>query len=43
MVMSREWIQRDYQKLRLTGNMKEENNEVVPEGPEKMGYMQRWA
>jgi len=40
MVMSREWTERDYQKLWLTGNLKEEKNEAVREKPEKMGYIQ---
>jgi len=38
MVMSREWTQHDYQKSRLTGNLKEEKNEAVPEETGKMGY-----
>ena len=41
--MSREWTERDYQKLWLTGNMKEGKNEAVPEEPGKMGYIQRWV
>jgi hypothetical protein len=40
MDMSREWIQRVYQKSRLTGNLKERKNEAVPEEPEKVGYIQ---
>jgi hypothetical protein len=42
MVMSREWTQRDYQKLWFTGNLKEGNNEAVPGEPEKMEYIQPW-
>jgi len=38
--MSREWTQRDYQKSRLTVNLKEGKNEAVPEEPGKMGYIQ---
>ena len=42
--MSREWTQRDYQKLWLTWNLKEEKkNEAVPEEPGKMGYIQPWV
>jgi hypothetical protein len=37
--MSREWTQHDYQKSRLTGNLKKGKNEAVPEGPGKMGYI----
>jgi hypothetical protein len=40
MDMSREWTQRGYLKLRLTGNLKEGKNEAVPEEPGKMGYIQ---
>ena len=40
MDMSREWTQRDYQKLWFTGNLREENNEAVPGEPEKMEYIQ---
>jgi hypothetical protein len=40
MVMLRELTERDYQKSRLTGNTKEGKNEVVPEEPGKMGYIQ---
>jgi hypothetical protein len=40
MDMSREWTQRDYQKSRLTGNLKEGKNKAVPEVPAKMGYVQ---
>ena len=40
MVMSREWTQRDYQKLRFTGNLKEGKNEAVPGEPGKMEYIQ---
>jgi len=40
MVMSREWTESDYQKSRLTGNLKEGKNEAVPEEPGKMGYIQ---
>jgi hypothetical protein len=36
--MLREWTQRDYQKLWLTGNLKEGKNEVVPEELGEMGY-----
>jgi hypothetical protein len=43
MVMLREWTQRDYQKLWLTGNLKEGKNEVVPEEPGEMGYIQPWV
>jgi hypothetical protein len=42
MVMLREWTQRDYQKLWLTGNLKEGENEVVPEEPGEMGYSHEW-
>ena len=38
--MLRELTQRDYQKLRLTGNLWEEKNEAVPEERGKMGYIQ---
>ena len=38
MVMSREWTQIDYQKLRFTGNLKEGKNEAVPGEPGKMEY-----
>jgi hypothetical protein len=38
MGMSREWNQRDYQKSRFTGNLKEGNNEAVPGEPGKMEY-----
>jgi len=44
--MSREWTERGYQKLCLTGNMKEERKkekEAFPEEPAKMGYIQRWV
>jgi hypothetical protein len=41
--MSREWTQRDYQKLWLTGNVKGGKNEAVPEEPGKMGYIQPWV
>ena len=30
-------------KLWLTGNMKDGKNEVVPEEPGKMGYIQLWV
>jgi hypothetical protein len=39
MVMLRECSQRDYQKLRLTGNLWEGKNEAVEELG-KMGYIQ---
>jgi hypothetical protein len=32
-------VMSSYQKLRLTGNLKEEENKVVPEEPGKMGYI----
>jgi hypothetical protein len=41
MVMSREWTQHDYQKLRFTGNLKEGEKETVPEEPGKMEYTQQ--
>ena len=40
MVMLREWTQRDYQKSRLTGNLKEGKNDAAPEEPGKMRYIQ---
>jgi len=40
MVMSTEWTQRDYQKLRFTGDLKEGNNEAVLGEPGKMEYIQ---
>ena len=43
MAMSREWTQCEKQKLWLTGNMKEGENEALPEEPGKMGYIQQWA
>jgi hypothetical protein len=39
-VMSREWTQRDYQKLWFTGNPKEGKNEAIPGEPGKMEYKQ---
>jgi hypothetical protein len=42
MVMLKEWTQRDYQKLWLTGDLKEGKNEVFPEETEEMGYIQPW-
>jgi hypothetical protein len=41
--MLREWTQCDCQTLWSTGNLKEGRNEVVPEGTEKMGYIQPWV
>ena len=41
--MSREWTERDCQKLWLAANLKEGKNEADPEKPGKMGYMQRWV
>ena len=41
--MSREWTERDYQQLWLTGEVKEENHEAVTEEPGKMGYVERWV
>jgi len=41
--MWREWTERDYQKLWLTGNLREENNEAAREEPGKMGYIQQWV
>jgi CO dehydrogenase/acetyl-CoA synthase beta subunit len=38
--MSRKWIQRDYQKLWLTGNLKERINKAITEEIGKMGYIQ---
>jgi hypothetical protein len=38
--MLREWTQRDYQKLGLTGSLKGEKNEVVPEEPGDVVYIQ---
>ena len=40
MDMSREWTERDYQKSRLTGNLKEGKNEAVPEEHGNMGCIQ---
>jgi hypothetical protein len=40
MVMSREWTQRDYQKLWFIGSLKEGKNEAVPEEPGNMGNIQ---
>jgi hypothetical protein len=40
MDMSREWTERDYQKLCLTGNLKEGKNEAVAEELGMMGYVQ---
>jgi hypothetical protein len=40
MDMSTEWTQCGYQKLRLTGNLKEGKNEAIPEEPGNMGYIQ---
>jgi hypothetical protein len=40
MVMSREWTQRDYQKLCFTGNLKEGKNEALPGESGKMEYVQ---
>jgi hypothetical protein len=40
MDMLREWTQCDCQKVLSTGNMKEGKNEVAPEEPGKMGYLQ---
>jgi hypothetical protein len=40
MVMSREWTQRDYQKLGFTGNLKEGKNETIRGEPGKMEYIQ---
>jgi len=41
MDMSREWTERGYQKLWLSGNLKEGKNEAVPEELGKMGYIQQ--
>jgi len=41
--LNREWIQRDYQKSWLTGNLKEGKNEAVLKEPGKMGYVQHWV
>jgi hypothetical protein len=38
--MLREWTQSNYPKSGLTGNLKEGKNEVVPEEPGEMGYIQ---
>jgi hypothetical protein len=43
MDMLREWTQCDCQKLWSAGNLKEGKNEVVPEEPVNMGYIQQWV
>ena len=35
--------QRDYQKLWLTGNLKERKNKAIPEELGEMGYIQTWV
>jgi hypothetical protein len=42
MVMSREWTQRDYQKLWFAGNLKEGKNEAFPWEPGKIEYLEPW-
>jgi hypothetical protein len=43
MVMSREWTQRDYQKLGFTANLKEEKNGAVPGETGKMEYIKPFS